>query len=80
MLSVNSDFNVNDVIKVSCREVNSGLSILLPVNVNTVSANLVLDTGAAVTVVSSNIYNKLPQSVRPELQKVNPISEIGSCE
>ncbi len=69
---MNSDFNVNDVIKVSCREVNSGLSILLPVNVNTVSANLVLDTGAAVTVVSSNIYNKLPQSVRPELQKVNP--------
>ncbi len=65
--SVNSD-----VIKVSCREVNSGLSTLLPVDIHAVSASLVLDTGAAVTVVSSNIYNKLPQDLRPELRTVNP--------
>ncbi len=68
-----SVLSVHDtIIKVSCREVNSGLSILLPVNIHSVSASLVLDTGAAVTVVSSNVYNKLPPDVRPELEKVNP--------
>lgn len=56
----------------SCREINSGLSILLPVDIHSVNAKLVLDTGAAVTVVSSNVYNKLPQNMRPELGKVSP--------
>ncbi|MES9883969.1 MAG: reverse transcriptase family protein, partial [Sedimenticola sp.] len=31
-----------------------------------------MDTGAAVTVISSNVYNKLPSENRPQLMKVGP--------
>ncbi|MES9882782.1 MAG: hypothetical protein ABW185_18090 [Sedimenticola sp.] len=58
--------------KILCREIHNGFSILLPITIENVSAKLVLDTGAAVTILSSNIYNQIPSSQRPELMKVSP--------
>ncbi len=60
------------VQKLTCLKVNNGFSILLPITVGKLQAKLVLDTGAAVTILSSNVYNKIPPGQRPELMKVSP--------
>ncbi|MCG7870380.1 MAG: hypothetical protein JAY74_28925 [Candidatus Thiodiazotropha taylori] len=45
---------------------------MLPINAFDINSRLVLDTGSAVTIISSNIYNKIPLEVRPPLRKVSP--------
>lgn len=60
------------MIKICFNDVFSGLSILLPVKFSDVSANFIVDTGAVVTILSSNIYNSLPPDIRPPLEKIDP--------
>ena len=57
-------------VKLPCSEVNYGVSILLPVSVGNADYRLILDTGSAVTILSSNVYNKIPFENRPCLKKV----------
>ena len=43
---------------------------MLPISVCNVDYRLILDTGSAVTIISSNVYNKIPLEQRPSLKKV----------
>lgn len=56
----------------SCREINYGVSILFPIYVYDIKSRLVLDTGNAVTIISSIMYNKISLKVRPPLKKKSP--------
>ncbi|MCG8033309.1 MAG: DDE-type integrase/transposase/recombinase [Candidatus Thiodiazotropha taylori] len=69
-VSVSVNENDQSFVKLFCSEVNYGVSILLPISVNMMDYSLILDTGCAVTILSSNVYNKIPLASRPPLRKV----------
>jgi hypothetical protein len=52
-----------------CRTVSEGISMLLPMDVYKNSARFVVDTGAAVTVMASHIFNAISEDERPPLQQ-----------
>ena len=51
--------------------VRNSLSLLVPVTFGKNRARLIVDTGAAVTVISSNVYNNLPSDIRPPLDETS---------
>jgi hypothetical protein len=48
--------------------ITNGLSAMVSVKLDGLKTVLLLDTGAAVTVISSDIFFKIPQESRPDLQ------------
>ena len=52
-----------------CKTVSDGKSILVPADLYGDMVEFVLDTGAAVTVLSSYVYNSISADVRPVLKK-----------
>ncbi|VDI05832.1 Hypothetical predicted protein, partial [Mytilus galloprovincialis] len=44
-------------------------SIAVPVVINKIAMNAVIDTGAEVTVRSEKMYNQIPESKRPKLRR-----------
>ena len=61
----------------SVSSIKHGMSILLPVVISNLSAQLVLDTGACASILSNGLYYRIPPERRPELK---PISKSFKLE
>ena len=46
-----------------------GIAAFVCVNINSVDCELIIDSGAAVTVISSKLWEQIPIASRPELRK-----------
>ncbi|XP_033754855.1 uncharacterized protein LOC117337838 [Pecten maximus] len=61
--------------KLACetiRHIRDGVTMFLPMNFYGVKGNFVVDTGAAVTLMSVGFYYSIPMEFRPELNKSDP--------
>ncbi|MCG8112852.1 MAG: RNase H-like domain-containing protein [Candidatus Thiodiazotropha taylori] len=77
--SVITNRQENCSVTLPCDEVSYGVSILLPISVSNIDYKVVLDTGSAVTILSSNVYNKIPLDVRPPLKKVSSAVKLEAA-
>ena len=64
------------MINVRCRTAYDGMSVLLPMKFTGVNAKFVIDTGAAVTIISSRIFDQIPSHDRPKLRKPEKITKL----
>ena len=56
-------------IEVSCKLASAGLAVILPVDFGEgAKAKFVVDTGAAVTILSDRVYEAIPKLKRPKLR------------
>ena len=44
----------------------------MPISIENVSAEFIVDTGAAVTILSTKIFNQIPQSLKPVFKELDP--------
>ncbi|VDI05935.1 Hypothetical predicted protein, partial [Mytilus galloprovincialis] len=54
-------------------------SIAVPVVINKIVTNTVIDTGAEVTVLSEKLYDQIPESKRPKLRRAARNSEVAEA-
>ena len=60
----------------------NGVSALLPVTINGTETKLLVDTGAAVTIISSELFNRIPDNVKPQLTECTSVkleAADGNC-
>ena len=65
--------NDNGFKTIKCRTAASdGVSITFPVELcDSLDVNFVIDTGSCATIISTAVYNKIPDHSRPELEAVD---------
>jgi len=56
---------------VKCRGINLGTSVLLKTLLSDITCHFVIDTGACATIISTALFNKIADNLRPELQPVD---------
>ena len=59
----------NEVTEAPRRTTSEGLTVVLPLTIRGVDARFIVDTGAAVTIISSYVYNILPAMARPKFRE-----------
>ena len=62
--------------EVSCLVASGGLSITLPLLLCGVETSFVIDTGASVTIVSTDTFNRIPAARRPRIQKPDKMLKL----
>ena len=60
------------VIKVNRHANQMGVSMTVPVNMNGLNTDMLLDTGAVVTILSKDTFDKIPKDSKPILK---PLTE-----
>ena len=62
--------------EVSCLVASGGLSITLPLLLCGVETSFAIDTGASVTIVSTDTFNRIPAARRPRIQKPDKLLKL----
>ena len=55
-----------------------GASALLPIEINGTRTRVTVDTGAAVTIISTKLFGRIPSNVRPQLTQCEGVNLIGA--